>query len=105
MILKMKNIMKLIKDDFYDKFFDPNKSPLFETLKDNNKPKYMKEDKWLQGYLCAVCTLIQMNEVIDSSTKELFQLGVGNRTIEDLENLGIDEFDLDIIKKYYNELK
>lgn len=65
----------------------------------------MKEDEWIQGYCCAVATLIKLNDGVTTDTMEVFKVGVGNRSIEKLIDLGVDKYDIEVFKQYWKELK
>jgi hypothetical protein len=56
-----------------------------------------------QGYLCAVASLIRMNNEVDTRTKELFV--AGGYKLADLEKLGIDEADVEILILFKKELE
>lgn len=62
-------------------------------------------DKFLSGYVCAVCVLIQLNGEVNTTTRELYKAGVGNLSLEYLKNRGIDEQDIKTLKQYWKELK
>lgn len=61
-------------------------------------------NKFLQGYICAVTTIIHRHKEVDVATKEAYQAGVGNLTFQELQDAGIDEHDLNILRKYWQEL-
>jgi hypothetical protein len=64
----------------------------------------INQDKWTQGYICAVVALIQLNGEVDTRTKELYKSGVGNVSLKTLETIGVDGFDLEILKKHWKDL-
>ena len=63
-----------------------------------------KSNAFNQGYVCAVAALITMQGGVETAAKELFKAGVGNATIDELKGMGIDDYDLSIIKQYWSEL-
>lgn len=56
-------------------------------------------DKWTQGYACAVAQLLKLEGINNSISDELFGAGIGS--IEKAEKAGVDEGDLEELKKYY----
>lgn len=61
-------------------------------------------DKWTQGYVCAICCMIQLHGQVETQIKEAFKAGLGNISIKGLEQCGVDGHDLDLIKKHWKEL-
>jgi len=59
---------------------------------------------FLQGYVCAVVALINLNGEVDTRTRELYRDGVGQLTLSALNKRGIDEYDLSVLEKYWSEL-
>ena len=59
---------------------------------------------FLQGYICAVVVLINLNGEVDTRTRELYRDGVGNLTLSALNKRGIDEYDLSVLEKYWTQL-
>lgn len=66
--------------------------------------KTTKFNRFNQGYLCAVATLIRMNNEVDTQTKELFRSGVGEYNLRKMRQWGVDESDIEIFKKFRKEL-
>jgi len=63
------------------------------------------ESEFLQGYACAVATLITMRGHADTEVRELFSAGFGDRCIAELRRLGIDEeTDIAVFIKHWGEL-
>lgn len=60
--------------------------------------------RWTQGYICAVCCLINLDGQVETQTREMFVAGVGNQTLKSLESAGVDEQDLKTLKKHWKEL-
>lgn len=60
------------------------------------------ENSFIQGYACAVATLISLNDCITTDAKELFKAGLNMAMLYDAE---IDEEDIRVFKKYKEELK
>lgn len=69
-----------------------------------NKGDNKIEDRWTQGYACAVVCLIKLVGEADVTTKEVFAAGIGNRSLNTLEKIGVDEYDLITLKKYWKDL-
>lgn len=63
-----------------------------------------QNNHWTQGFICAVVIMIQLNGLVDTRTRELFNAGVGNITLKGLKDAGVDEFDLSELKKHWNDL-
>ena len=63
-----------------------------------------KNDRFVQGYICAVCCMIEMNGEVDTRTKEMYRAGIGQLTLGALKNRGVEEYDLEILQKFWNEL-
>lgn len=64
-----------------------------------------KQDyRFEQGYLCAVCALINMNDRIDTDTYELFRALGGGYDLKLWRKWGIDESDIETLKKYRKQL-
>lgn len=72
------------------------------TVKDS--PEYKKEDKWVQGFVCAVCIMIKLDGLVNTMTRETFRAGIGSMQPAQLEKIGVDESDLDIIKNNWAAL-
>ena len=66
--------------------------------------KSKSQDKFVQGYICAVVCLIKQHDEVDTVTREVFKAGVGNMTLESLKKSGVDEYDLQILKQFWKEL-
>jgi hypothetical protein len=62
----------------------------------NNKKK---EDKWLQGYACCVAMLLKKDGMNTTNSDELFREGIGS--IKKAIEAGVDEDDIEELKKYY----
>ena len=65
--------------------------------------KNIVNHQFIQGYVCAVCALINMDGV-NTYCKELFRMGVGNYTINQLREMFVDEGDLQTLEQYWNDL-
>lgn len=63
-----------------------------------------KNDKFIQGYVCAVCCLIELDGGVETRTKEVYRAGVGQLTIGALKKRGVDENDLNKLQDYWIEL-
>lgn len=64
----------------------------------------MSNNKFNQGYACAVATLIRMHGGVETSTKELFAAGFGKYDIKKLRSSGVDEYDIETFKTHRKEL-
>jgi hypothetical protein len=53
--------------------------------KNNYQLPELKEDKFVQGYICAVCCMINMDGMVETRTKEMYRAGVGQLTYRALE--------------------
>ncbi len=78
--------------------------PLAAFIDGAHFAKLDSTDRWVQGYVCAVCALIQMDGQVETPTLELFRSGVGKNTIKQLKSMGVDDFDLKILRKHWKEL-
>lgn len=58
----------------------------------------MNEDKFTQGYVCAIATI---THIIGEHTnvKEALKAGIGNKTAKDLIALGVELYDIDILNQ------
>ncbi len=72
--------------------------------KELHKVDVERNNIFLQGYVCALTVIIRMDEQVSTSTKELFDMGVGKLTLAALRDRGIEEGDLDILREYWHEL-
>lgn len=63
----------------------------------------IKDNKFLQGYVCAVVALIHTSGLTREAV-QLFRSGVGNRSIAELKEAGVDSGDIDTINQYHDEL-
>jgi hypothetical protein len=60
--------------------------------------KDKKMDKWIQGYACAVATMI-VGHGISTPVEEVFKAGLGS--IKTCIAAGVDEYDLNILKQHF----
>lgn len=67
----------------------------------DNKIKNANTSKawFIQGYACAVATLIRLNGFNDTNSDELFRAGIGS--IAECKKANVDEYDLEILQKHY----
>jgi len=63
-----------------------------------------EQDRFMQGYVCALCVLLQMEGCVSTEISELFGSGVGNMSLKQLKEAGIDKSDLDILEKHWTYL-
>lgn len=68
-------------------------------------PKEKSAIDFMKGYVCAIATLLRIDGVVQASTRELFSAGVGNITIKGLEEIGIDQYDLEILQEHWVSLR
>lgn len=68
------------------------------------KQPYNK-DYFMQGYICAVVTMIELNRGVDTVTLELFKAGLGKYDLQKFRKAGVDEHDLNVLKKYRKQLQ
>lgn len=61
--------------------------------------------RWTQGYVCAVCTLIQLDGQVETGTREMYSAGVGKDSLKQLKAKGVDSHDLEVLKKHWKELR
>jgi len=95
------------------KEYYPIDTPIVEQLENISKynldgigkieSKNIINHQFMQGYVCAVCALINMDGV-NTYCKELFRMGVGNYTINQLREMFVDEGDLQTLEQYWNDL-
>jgi hypothetical protein len=63
-----------------------------------------RNNAFLQGYVCAVVVLINLNGEVDVRTREMYRDGVGQLTLSALKRRGIDEYDLSVLEQFWSEL-
>lgn len=63
----------------------------------------MKEDKFMQGYICCVCAIIRSHG-IDTPVIEAYKAGAGKSTLKELKDSGVDSYDLELLKQHWQEL-
>lgn len=63
-----------------------------------------RNDRFIQGFACAVASLIKINGEVDTRTRELFRSGIGQLTIGALKKRGVDEYDLETFQEFWTEL-
>lgn len=61
-------------------------------------------NRFIQGFACACAKLMLMDGGVSTPTKELFEAGVGKYDLRRFRQIGIDEYDIEIFKKYRKEL-
>jgi hypothetical protein len=64
----------------------------------------VRNNAFLQGYVCAVVVLIHLNGEVDTRTREMYSDGVGKLTLSALKRRGIDEYDLSVLEQFWSEL-
>lgn len=65
----------------------------------------IEPSKFVQGYMCAICNIINMEGIVQTPIREAYRACVGDHTIKELQEYGVDESDIETIKKYWNQLK
>lgn len=69
------------------------------------KGSTMKENRFNQGYICAITTILSLNSFgCNSVIRKAFQSGIGKTTLKKLKEEGIEGYDLDILKEHWKEL-
>ncbi len=63
-----------------------------------------KEDRWIQGFACAVCIMIDLDGMVETRTKEMYKAGIGQLTLSALEKRGVDKNDILKLSEYWNDL-
>ena len=58
-----------------------------------------EKNAFIQGYACAVATLLRLEGCTNSQTDELFGAGIGN--IETAKRARVDPSDLEVLEKHY----
>lgn len=64
-----------------------------------------QNDFFIQGYVCACCCMIQMDGMVETRTKEMYRQGVGKMSLDELKKIGVNEIDLEILKKHWETLQ
>jgi len=59
---------------------------------------------FIQGFACAVAALIIMDRQVETATRELFGSGLGKYDLKKFREWGIDEYDINVFKKYRKQL-
>ena len=59
-----------------------------------------KNNRWLQGYSCAIACIINMDDAVNTLTKEAYSAGIGNKTEKELIEAGVDDCDIETFKKH-----
>lgn len=63
-----------------------------------------RNNGFIQGFACSVATLIKINGGVDSTSRELYRTGLGQLTLEALQDRGVDESDLKVFEEFWMEL-
>lgn len=63
-----------------------------------------RNDKWMQGFACAVCVMIKLDGMVETRTREMFRAGVGQLTLTALEKRGVDKSDIEILEEFWSDL-
>ncbi len=72
-------------------------------LKTLSEAKLKEQNRWVQGYACAVAQFLKLEGINNSASDELFGAGIG--TIQKAIDAGVDESDLEEFKKSLNRHK
>lgn len=70
-----------------------------------NVNKKDSNNRFVQGFACACAKMMLMDGGVSTPTKELFDAGVGEYNLKRFRQIGIDEYDIEIFKKYRKDLK
>ena len=62
------------------------------------------EDRFIEGFLCAVCALLRMEGKVTHPINELYNSSCAHLTIPDLKRKGIPESDLELLLEFSHEL-
>lgn len=62
-----------------------------------------KINQFAQGYLCCIAKMIESEGGVTTMIEELYIAG-GYR-LSEMKNIGIDEYDIDLFRKYNSELE
>jgi hypothetical protein len=63
-----------------------------------------RNDRWMQGFVCAVCIMIELDGMVETRTREMYRAGVGQLTLSSLEKRGVDKNDLLKLEEFWYEL-
>lgn len=63
-----------------------------------------RNDRWMQGFVCAVCIMIELDGMVETRTREMYKVGVGQLTLSALEKRGVDKNDLSKLEEFWYEL-
>jgi hypothetical protein len=98
----LKALDNLSNGDLITKDILEAENMMYLALKNMKKEKLLC--KFTQGYVCAICDLIRIDGGVQTGTKEMFGNSIGNKTLKDLKNLGVDSHDLTLLRKYWKKL-
>ncbi len=90
-----------VRHNFVTHWLDPS---LLTTIVKARNGVEKENDKWIQGYVCAVCVMITLDQIVQTTTREMYRSGCGKTTIEELKRKGVDTHDLEILTKHWKEL-
>jgi hypothetical protein len=63
----------------------------------------MKKDKWMQGYICAVATMVRSHDVGTPGREALQNAGLCS--VQLLREYGADDFDIDALRPMIKEIQ
>lgn len=76
----------------------------FEIISGSQMPTKSFEKEFSRGYACALCSIISSHG-IDTSIEEAWRANFGSaQTVKSLKQLGIDDYDIAIIKPHLKEI-
>lgn len=63
-----------------------------------------EKDRFMQGYVCALATLLKMEGYVSTEIRELFSAGIGNMNLKQLKEAGTDEHDIQVLSEHWSNL-
>ena len=63
-----------------------------------------RNDRWMQGFVCAVCIMIKLDGMVETRTREMYKAGVGQLTLTALKERRVDKNDLETLEEFWSDL-
>ena len=63
-----------------------------------------KNEKFIQGYVCAVCVMIKLDGMVETRTREMYRAGIGQLTLTALKERRVDKNDLETLEEFWHDL-
>lgn len=63
-----------------------------------------QKHNFMQGCACVISKLIVMDRGVETDTREVFRACLGEYVLKKFRSYGIDEYDLEVFKKYRKQL-